>query len=229
MRVLGLIPARGGSKGIPNKNIKLLGTKPLIAYTIETALKSKLITTVAVSSDSKKILKVSKELGVSELIKRPDDLSSDQSPTIETVIHALNYYSKKNIHFDAVCLLQPTSPFRKASFLDKAILKFKVEESDSLVSVLEVPNEFNPHWVFEEDEHSKLRISTGDETIISRRQDLPKSYFRDGMIYITKSKVILAQQSLYGKSISYIESEKSNYVNIDTEKDWVKAEKLLRF
>jgi len=227
MKILGLIPARSGSKGIPNKNSKELNGKPLIAYSIESALKSKLITTVAVSTDSDKILMISKKYGVNTLIKRPSQLASDDSPTIDTVVHALRVLEEMGEKFDAVCLLQPTSPFRTSSLIDECIQKFSENRSDSLVSVREVPHEFNPHWVFEPNEKDCLIISTGEKNIITRRQDLPKAFIRDGEIYITKSSVILNQNSLYGKSMSYFVNTTQYYVNLDTEDDWENATELL--
>ncbi len=227
MKVLGIIPARGGSKGVPNKNIKLLVEKPLLQYTSEIVLQSKYLTKVILSSDSDEIINVGKQLGLDVPFKRPDHLATDESPTIDTIIHALEYFKSKGIEFDAVCLLQVTSPFRTSGFLDAAIEKFILKNTDSLISVLEVPHEYNPHWVFEKNNEENLKISTGESEIISRRQELPKSYFRDGSIYLTKVDVILNQKSLYGNSISYIESSKETYVNIDTMEDWKKAEEMI--
>lgn len=227
MKILGIIPARGGSKGIPNKNIKILGEKPLLAYTIEAAKKSKLLTKTILSSDDEAIINIAKKYDLEVPFVRPANLATDESPTILTVIHALNFYKEQGIVFDAVCLLQVTNPFRLDEFIDAAIQKFINSKTDSLVSVLEVPHEFNPHWVFEKNNEGYLKISTGDSSIITRRQDLPKSFYRDGAIYITKSQVILEQHSIYGKSISYIESDKNRHVNIDTMEDWKKAEELI--
>ena len=128
--------------------------------------------------------------------------------------------------FDAVCLLQPTNPFREQGFIDKAIEKFITSKTDCLISVLPIPHEFNPHWAFEENEIGLLKIATGEKNIITRRQELPKAFYRDGAIYITKTEVI-KNGSLYGESIAYIENNPQFYVNIDTIEDWEKAEKLL--
>lgn len=227
MKILGLIPARGGSKGVPKKNIKMLAGKPLLQYTSEVALKSKLLSKVVLSSDDEEIIEVGKRIGLEVPFKRPTSLAEDKSPTLPVILHALEFYEKQCVFFDAVCLLQATSPFRTLDLLDKAIEKFSESSTDSLVSVLEVPHEFNPHWTFTLNPKSNLKIATGEEEIITRRQDLPKSYFRDGSIYITKTSVLKEQKSLYGKSISYIESSKENHVNIDTLEDWEKAELML--
>ncbi|TMM31344.1 acylneuraminate cytidylyltransferase family protein [Polaribacter aestuariivivens] len=228
MKILGIIPARGGSKGVPRKNIKLLGEKPLIAYTAEVALKSKFIDTLIVSSEDKQIIEAAKSLGIEVPFKRPNELALDTTPTLPVILHALDFYKNQDIYFDAVCLLQTTSPFRTVEFLDKAIQTFIEKDTDSLISVQEVPHEYNPHWVFEQDNLGNLKIATGEKQIISRRQDLPKAFHRDGSIYITKTNVLLEQNSLFGNSTSYIESPKEWYVNIDTIEDWVKAEKIAK-
>ena len=228
MRVLAIIPARGGSKGVPGKNIKLLSGKPLIEYTTQVALQSKLLTKVLVSSDDDKIIEVAKNTGVEVPFKRPSNLSEDATPTLPVIKHALAYYKNIGEEFDAICLLQVTSPFRTVDFLDNALQKFINEGADSLISVQKVPHEYNPHWTFELNEEGNLKIATGEDIIISRRQDLPTTYHRDGSIYITKTSIIEKENSLYGSIISYVESPKEFYVNIDTMEDWRKAELVLK-
>ena len=227
MKILAVIPARGGSKGVPKKNTKLLAGKPLLQYTTEVALQSKFISKVVLSSDDVEIMSIAKDLGVNVPFKRPSKLAEDTSPTLPVIQHALEFFEQKGEFFDAVCLLQVTSPFRTVEFLDCALEKFIMEKNDSLVSVLEVPHEYNPHWVFEINENQQLHIATGEKEIISRRQDLPKSYHRDGSIYITKTEVIKEKNSLYGETIGFIESSKDSYVNIDTMEDWIQAEGLV--
>lgn len=226
MNILALIPARGGSKGVPGKNIKHLAGKPLIQYSIDVAKQSNYCKEVLVSTDDENIAKIAKDLGANIPFMRPDNLAADASPTLPVIQHALHHYKENNIHFDAVCLLQPTSPFRTVAFLDKAIETFIEKKTDCLVSVQEVPHHYNPHWTFLADDNEQLHIATGEQQIIPRRQELPKAYHRDGSIYITKTDVLLEQNSLYGNSISYIVSSPEWYVNIDTLEDWQKAEEL---
>jgi len=226
MLILGLIPARGGSKGVPKKNIKLLGRMPLIEYTINSAKESHLLTEIIVSTDNEEIAIAAEVSGCKSPFMRPVELAQDTSTSLEVVQHALSFYEEQQIFFDAVCLLQPTNPFREKGFIDTAIDKFIISKADSLVSVLEIPHEYNPHWSFEATANGFLKIATGESQIISRRQDLPKAFHRDGSVYITKTEVI-KNGSLYGNSISYIESNPLFQVNIDTMKDWEKAEKLL--
>ncbi len=225
--ILALIPARGGSKGVPRKNIKLLGNIPLIEYTIHSAKESKLLTQIVVSTEDQEIAIAAEIYGCKPPFIRPSDLAQDKSTSLEVVQHSIAFFESQNVFFDAVCLLQPTSPFRERGFIDKAIQKFIESNADSLVSVLPIPNEYNPHWAFEENENGLLKIATGEEKIISRRQELPKAFHRDGSLYITKTSVI-KKESLYGKSIAYIESNPELHVNIDSMKDWEKAEHLLK-
>ena len=228
MKILAIIPARGGSKGVTGKNIKFLNGKPLLAFTAEIALQSHYFTEVIVSTEDEQISIVAKSLGIKVPFIRPMALAKDNTPTIDVIIHALNWYESRNFFFDAVCLLQPTSPFRTLKFMNEAIEKFTLSDCDSLVSVQRVPREYNPHWVFEVNDDGNLKIATGEAEIISRRQELPLAYHRDGSIYITKTEVILKQHSLYGKSIAYIESDADFYVNIDTMEDWEKAEEMIQ-
>lgn len=228
MKILAIIPARGGSKGIPGKNTKLLNGKPLMSYTSEIALQSHYLTEVIVSTEDKQIVEVAERLGIKVPFVRPMALAEDHTPTLHVIIHALQWFEKQTIFFDAVCLLQVTSPFRTVDFLDKAIVKFIESGCDSLVSVQKVPHEYNPHWTFEVNAEGNLKIATGETEIISRRQELPPAYHRDGNIYITKTEVLLNGHSLYGKSTAFIESEPDFYVNIDTMKDWEKAEEMIQ-
>jgi CMP-N,N'-diacetyllegionaminic acid synthase len=226
MRILGVITARGGSKGVPGKNSKLLGALPLIAYTAIAANDSKKIFKTILSSDDKKIMEIAEEYQIEVPFIRPSELATDTSSSIDVVKHAVSYLEQRGEFYDAVCLLQPTSPFKQKGFIDKAIQKFIEAETDALVSVLPVPHEFNPHWIFEPNEKGNLKIATGELEIIKRRQDLPPAFFRDGAVYITKTEVI-KNGSFYGNSLSYILNNPEMYVNIDSLEDWVEAEQKL--
>lgn len=226
MRILAIIPARGGSKGVPGKNIKILGNKPLIAYSVLQAKKSQLITKTIVSTDDDAIIKVSKEFNAEVPFVRPSELASDTASSIAVVQHAIAFFENQNEFFDAICLLQPTSLFRENGFIDQAISTFINNDCDALVSVLKVPHEYNPHWVFESNENGFLEIATGEKEIIKRRQDLPNAFFRDGSIYLTKVETI-KKGSFYGEKLTYIESNPDLYINIDTQEDWEKAEQKL--
>jgi len=223
MRVLALIPARGGSKGIPGKNIKLLGGNSLLFYTAKAALTAKRLTRVSISTDDEQIANEATKVGIEVPFMRPASLAADNTPTLPVIQHALNFYLQRGEPYDAVCLLQVTNPFRLPGFIDYAIERFMEKKCDSLISVLPVPEEYNPHWTFEKMEGGFLKIATGEEKIISRRQDLPRAFFRDGSVYITRTQVLLEQQSLYGSTIGYIVNDRAWHVNIDTPEDWTKA------
>jgi len=212
MRVLGLIPARGGSKGVPGKNKKELGGKPLVAYTIEAAQKSTLLTNIVLSTDDENIAQVGKKYGIEVPFIRPEYLASDTAKSIDVVQHAIQFYEDLGQSYDAVCLLQPTTPFRDCESIDQAI--------DT------VPHEYNPHWVFEEINGS-LQISTGEKEIISRRQELPNAYHRDGSIYLTSIDLI-KQGTFYGKRMGYVISNPEIHINIDTLQDWKQAESIIK-
>ncbi|SDL42045.1 N-acylneuraminate cytidylyltransferase [Salinimicrobium catena] len=226
MKILGLIPARGGSKGIPGKNIKPLRGKPLLQYTIEAAKRSNLLSRIVLSSDDEEIMATARKLGLEAPFQRPANLAGDSSSSLEVVKHALRFFLENGEKFDAVCLLQPTSPLRRERLIDEAIEKFSSGNFDSLVTVREVPDDYNPHWIFEE-KNGGLKIATGETEIITRRQDLPKAYHRDGAIYLTKTEVLLEQDSLYGKNIGFVDTTGDPYVNIDTPRDWEEAERIL--
>ena len=225
MRILGLITARGGSKGVLRKNVKLLHELPLIGYSIKSALETDLLDDVIVSTEDAEIAKISKQLGAKVPFMRPQELATDNSPTIDTIVYTVKKLQSLGEEYDAICLLQPTTPFRNQKDLVKAIEKFKTTRADSLISVRKVPHQYNPHWVFERTESTPyLTIATGEDRIISRRQELPEAFYRDGSIYLTKVSVIIDEKSLFGKKITYYETKYSPDINIDTLEDWKKAE-----
>jgi len=225
MKILGLIPARGGSKGILRKNIKSLNGKPLLYHTIDEAKKSVLSEEIILSSEDEEIINMAKARGVSVPFIRPVELSQDNTPSIEVMIHALNYFNDNGIYFDAVCLLQVTNPFRSASLINQAAEKFVKGDFESIVSVSPIPHNYNPNWAYYLDQSGmNLNRVLDHEPLISRRQDLKESYYRDGAIYITKADVILNQKSIYGKKIGYVLSDSLERINIDTEEDWINAE-----
>lgn len=199
----------------------------MLVYTIDAARESKLLSRVILSSDDVAIIDYAKSVGLEVPFVRPAHLATDRSGSLEVVQHALAFFEENGEIFDAVCLLQPTTPFRESGSIDSAIQKFLDTGCDSLVSVREVPEEFNPHWVFEADEKDCLHIATGEKEIIKRRQELPKAYYRDGSIYLTKSQVI-KQNSLYGNSMGYMVSNAQPYINLDSQEDWQQAELLVK-
>nr|WP_295926191.1 acylneuraminate cytidylyltransferase family protein [uncultured Dyadobacter sp.] len=225
-KTLGLIPARMGSKGIPGKNMKVLGGKPLIQYTIESAQQSDLLHTLAVSTDSSETSRFARQFHcVAAPFLRPDALATDHTPMIEVVRHAIDYYGSAGHYFDFVVLLQPTSPFRKPGLIDKAIRQILDQGADSLVTVRKIPEQFNPHWAYQEKENFLEKKLPG--TVITRRQDLPTAYSRDGQIYITRTTLIQEGIMTGGKISALIDDHAAN-INIDTHVDWIRAENMIQ-
>lgn len=227
MRVLGIITARGGSKGIPRKNIRLLAGKPLLQYTAEAALSAKLLTRVILSTDDPDIAEVGNKCGLEVPFMRPAELAQDDTPTLPVLQHAVRVLEETGDRYDAICLLQPTNPFRQDRDIDACIRLLEETGADSVVSVLPVPSEYNPHWVYFRDDQGFLRISTGEAAPIPRRQLLPPAFHREGSVYVTRRVVLMEQDSLYGSKIAGFLIDPSCSVNLDTLKDWARAEAML--
>ncbi|MFD1551232.1 acylneuraminate cytidylyltransferase family protein [Putridiphycobacter roseus] len=225
MKILGLIPARGGSKGLPGKNIRPLNGKPLIAWSIESSLASQQIDTTIVSTDDKAIADIAVAHGASLPFMRPNHLASDQSTSKDVIIHALEYFREAGQAFDYLVLLQPTSPFRKAGDIDKAIDLAKETGADLVVSVKETAS--NPYYVlFEEDEKGNLKNSKA--STFSRRQDCPKVYELNGSIYVFKVKSILEKDSLKFENTIKFLMDSYHSIDIDNLEDFEYAEFLLQ-
>jgi CMP-N,N'-diacetyllegionaminic acid synthase len=227
MRILGLIPARGGSKGVPRKNIRMLGSKPMLAFTAESALGALRLTRVVLSTEDEEIAAVGERYGLEVPFLRPRDLAEDVTPTLPVVQHAIAELEKQGDRFDAVCLLQPTNPLRRSADIDGCIELLECSMADAVVSVLPVPHEYNPKWVFWMNGGGRISIVTGESEPISRRQDLPPAYHRDGSVYVTRRDVVMNLNSLYGDDLKGYVADPKFSANIDTEKDWEKIEKLL--
>jgi CMP-N,N'-diacetyllegionaminic acid synthase len=225
MKILGLIPARGGSKGVPRKNIRLLNGKPLLAYTAESALQSKTLSRVILTTEDAEIATVGRNCGLDVPFMRPANLAQDSTPSLAVVQHALLTLKENGEDFDAVCLLQPTNPLRRAEDIDACVELFIRSNADCVISVLPVPHEYNPKWVFWKNGDGKMSLSTGDTEIIPRRQDLPPAFHRDGSVYVTRSDIIINRGSLYGDNVQGYEMSPEFSANIDTEDDWQAIEK----
>ncbi len=227
MRVLGIVTARGGSKGVPRKNIRLLGGKPLLAWTSEAARGSKRLSRTILSTDDEEIASVGRAVGLEVPFLRPPELALDTTPTLPVLHHAVRTLEASGDRYDAICLLQPTNPFRSADTIDACIEKLVTTRADSVVTVLPVPAEYNPHWVYFTDAHGELSLATGEATPIPRRQDLPRALHREGSVYVMRRDVLLEGNSLYGRVVVGHEIDPSSCVNIDTLADWARAEELV--
>jgi N-acylneuraminate cytidylyltransferase len=224
LKPLVIIPARGGSKGVPKKNIKLLKGTPLIHYTINAARELFNDSCICVSTDSEDIKQVANEVGLEVPFLRPDELAADTSGSYEVILHAIEYYEKEGYNPDTLILLQPTSPFRTSVQIEEA-LKLYSNEIDMVVSVKETKS--NPYYIlFEEDQNGFLRKSK--ESNFTRRQDCPKVWEYNGAIYIIN--VASLKKGTIGdfkKVIKYEMDEFSSH-DIDTPLDWDFAEILIK-
>lgn len=227
MIVAGVIPARGGSKGVPRKNIALLGGKPLVVHTIEAALAAKRLTRTILTTDDEEIAAVGRAAGIEVPFLRPADLAGDRSPTLPVLQHAVAWLEANGLQPDAICLLQPTNPLRGAALIDACIAEFEARGADCVFTTLPVPAEHNPHWVYESAAGGSLRLSTGEAEPIPRRQSLPPAYHREGSVYITRRDVLMRQGSLYGQRVFGYPLDAALSVNIDTEDDLRRAEAML--
>jgi CMP-N-acetylneuraminic acid synthetase len=222
-KVLSIIPARGGSKGLPRKNIALLRGKPLIAYSIESALGSRLVERVVVSTEDAKISEISKRYG-SEVLDRPEELARDDSPTISAVIHALQKLEAEGSLPEVVILLQPTTPLRTSQDIDAAVELFLKSDCESVVSVCEMAH--SPYWSFEE-KNGYLSPLFGEDCLRKRRQDLPRVYMPNGALFISRPDTLYKVRSFYSHwTVAYIMPPERS-IDIDSEIDLIKAEMLL--
>lgn len=224
MRTLVIIPARGGSKGIPHKNIKPLDGKPLIYYTIDCARAICDDDDICVSTDDPEIIYMVEKYGLKVPFVRPVELATDTAGTYEVLLHALDYYEKHGRHYDVVLLLQNTSPFRTAEHVIEA-LQLYTPDIDMVVSVKVCSA--NPYYcVFEEDEEGFLHVCKGDGNIV-RRQDAPKVYEYNGAIYIMNvEKLKTTHMHKMQKRVKYVMDDKSSF-DLDTMWDWKMAEMMV--
>lgn len=227
MTVLGIVPARLGSKGIPGKNIRLLAGKPLLQYTAEAAKRATRLTRTILSTEDPGIAAVGRQCGLDVPFLRPKELASDETPSLPVIQHAVRWLETRGESFDAICLLEPTSPLRQAGTIDSCLRLLEESGADAVVTVIAVPSRFNPHWVYFGCGDGRIRISTGEDEPIGRRQDLPPAYCRDGSVYAIRRDVILKADSLYGRHLVGYVLDASTSVNIDDLEDWRAAERLL--
>lgn len=225
MKILTVIPARGGSKGIPHKNIKPLNGKPLIYYTIDNARAIFPDEDICVSTDDTDIIKCVEDYGLKVPFVRPAELATDTAGTYEVLLHALDFYEKQGRHYDAVLLLQNTSPFRNANHVKEAIELFHTG-IDMVVSVNETRT--NPYYnCYEEDDKGFLK-RTIDNVHLTRRQDAPKTYEYNGAIYIMDvSQLRKMSFSEFQNRVKYVMDELHS-VDLDNMLDWKFAEFIIK-
>jgi len=230
MKILPLILARGGSKELPRKNVRPLCGKPLIVWTIEQALNSTRIDHVVVSTDDEEIANIAHNFGAEVPFSRPKELARDNSPSVDAIMHALEWFKEHGKQFDVVMLLEPTHPLRKKSDIDSAIELFtkNIEQVDSLVTLGEVPSADHPNTVKRlEDGYVKPYEATNLN--IYQRQQLPKAYSPYGGVYLSKVKEMRDLRTFYQeRTIPYLVERWQTY-DIDDIYDFVCVEAVMRY
>lgn len=227
-RVLALIPARGGSKGLPGKNVLPLAGKPLVAWSIEQALATPEIARVVVSTDDPAIAEVARAHGAPVPFFRPAELSGDDAPTSSAVVHAINFFAERGEEFDAVLLIEPTSPLRRPEDLSRAIqlLADEWDRADSVVSVGAIHTD-SPYIAKTLNAEGLVEPLLAP-TVAYRRQDLPTAYFPYGIAYLTKVPAFLATLTFYQDRTLGMLVERWQNFEVDDAVDFVCIEAVLR-
>ncbi|MDB9863461.1 acylneuraminate cytidylyltransferase family protein [Litorivicinus sp.] len=214
MSLLAIIPARGGSKEIPRKNIKTLAGKPLIAWTIEAALQAQDVDRVIVSTEDKEIAAIAKQFGAEVPFMRPLSLARDDTPGIAPVLHAIEQIPD----FDWVLLLQPTSPLRCVDDINGIIDFCRRKGASSAVSITEVSQ--HPFWMYQRDNQKRLQPIVPNRPEITRRQDLPNAYIINGALYLARTDWLVENRDFIGpETLGYVMSPERS-VDLDTPQDW---------
>jgi len=223
MKSIAIIPARKGSKRVPGKNIKILGNKPLIQYTIDHALQSRTIDLIYITSDDQHIKELATKSNCT-FINRPSEYSADSSSTIDVIKHFLHMTNLNNEKV-IIHLLQPTVPFRRSDLTDESTLKMNDGDYDSITSHIKV-DFFHPNRL-KSIKGNYLTPYNQQEDETCSRSDLPPVYCRDGSIYSFWSDRIIPMNSIFGTKQGYVLNDPSMHVNIDTPTDWYLAQALL--
>lgn len=214
-KVICIIPARKGSKGLKNKNIKKLKNIPLIAWSILVAKKCKMIDEIIVSTDSKKISKIAKKYGAKVPFLRPSNLATDKSSSFEVLKHAINFYKKKKVFFDYVLLLEPTSPLRDYKDVNLCLKKVLKNKIDAMVSVTKVINQ-HPSFLYSLKKNNFLvPYLKNKKKLYVRRQDINSLYYLEGSIYISKTSSLLKKRTFYHEKTQAFTVDKWKSLEID--------------
>ena len=227
-----MITARGGSRGLPGKNLKLLAGKPLIAFTVDAARDSGALDRVILSTDAPDIAAAGRALGCDVPFMRPSDLARDETPHLPVLQHAVRWLGEhQQYRPDAVMILQPTSPLRRPQHIAESIALLDRSDADSVVSVSEVPAHYNPMRTLRIDERGLASLFVTGQPVrqrINRRQDMPAAWTMNGAIYLFRTPLLFRQEpSLYGdRTAAYVMSH-ADGISIDSLDDWSEAERIL--
>lgn len=229
MRVLAVVTARGGSKGIPRKNITMVRGRPLLAYTAQAAFGARRLSRVVLSTDDPEIASVGRSLGLDVPFMRPPELAKDDTPTIPVLQDVVRRLEGAGEHFDAILTLQPTNPLRRSSDIDGAIELLERTAADSVISFVECGEKHPARMKFLDPEGRVLEPPFAESFEGQRRQDLPPLYLREGSIYLTRIRVLMEENSLKGRDCRAWLMPPDRACNIDTPFDLWLAEQLLAY
>jgi CMP-N-acetylneuraminic acid synthetase len=226
MSVLGLVPARGGSKGVPGKNVRPLAGHTLLEYTARAARDSGVLDRIILSTDSSEIAEAGRKAGLEVPFVRPVALAADDTPMVLVIEHALAELSRQRWSPEIVVLLQPTSPLRRPDHIREALSMLRETGADSVVTVIEVPRHLSPDYVMRI-EGGRLRPFLPDGARVTRRQDARAAYSRDGTVYAFRRSTIERTGGIYGEDCRPLLIDARDSLSIDSPADWDEAERLL--
>lgn len=226
LRVLGLVPARGGSKGVPGKNVRPLAGHTLLEYTARAARESGVLDRIILSTDSPDIADAGRRAGLEVPFVRPAMLAADDTPMVPVIEHALAELSREHWSPEFVVLLQPTSPLRRPDHIREAVSMLRETGADSVVTVVEVPRHLSPDYVMRID-GGRLKPFLPDGARVTRRQDARAAYSRDGTVYAFRRSTIERTGGIYGEDCRPLLIAARDSLSIDSPADWDEAERLL--
>ena len=225
MKLVGLIPARGGSKGIPHKNLAPCAGRPLLAYTAEAAMEAACLERVILSTDEESIAEAGRGMGLDVPFLRPAKLAADDTPMLAVLEHLLGWLDEANDPVDGLVLLQPTSPLRRAEHIDGAVELYKKMSPATVVSVVAVPHQFTPASLMEETDGLLVPWMEGE--MVLRRQDKPHLWARNGPAVLIVRPDDVRQGRLYGDRVAGFEMDARNSMDVDTMEDLEAVERLI--
>lgn len=224
--VLGLVPARGGSKGVPDKNIRTLAGRTLLDYAACAARESGVLDRVIVSTDSPGIADVARRAGLEVPFLRPPEIAADETPMLPVIRHAIETLEASGAAPGVIVLLQPTSPLRRPEHIRRALQLLDDSGADSVVSVVEVPRHMSPDYVMRLDQGA-LRPFLDEGVVVSRRQDARRAYVRDGTVYAFRRSTLERFGNIYGEDCRPLLLDPAESLTIDSPADWNAAERIL--
>jgi CMP-N-acetylneuraminic acid synthetase len=227
MRVLGILPVRAGSKGIPGKNVRLLNGRPLMEWSGLALLNANGLDRVICSTDDELMAETARKIGLEVPFLRPKELADDISRIVDVIIHAINFFKEQGEYYSHIALVQATSPTVSNIDIEKAIRLALEEELDTVISGYEISSQ-HPNLMFTINKNNRCDWLYNNKKEEARRQDYEKIYVRTGLVYIIKTDIIESNKKLYGDNIGFIQIDEDRSITIDTESDFLRAEDWMK-